>query len=211
MSKSSSRGYWEPFSNTAFADGDCVSARRAWLVKNNISHLVDEYTQHRINWCADQGVDTDSEGRSFADLTGNDEPRWYAQMFPLTSVTPEKPVNLDIEVYGRSSQHTSSGVYMKAQIVPYSQPVGRGDVTYWETAATVSTTTSIVQVLISTQVFLTVTTFPGYPSLRGKWSVVENGERHHPFIHMARFECAVWTTHADARGTIESVLVREFV
>lgn len=211
MGKSSSRGYWEDLSDAAMNDGDAVSARRAWLIANNLAHAVDESTQHRVNWSAQLTGNSSTDGSSFRTKTGNDDPRIYAQPFPMTMVVQGKPVNLDIEIQGRTTDSTASSVYMKAKVISDSGAVGDDTAdTYWETN-TVSTASTVAAVLISTQVFLTVTSFPGYPNTRGRWSVVENGETHYPLIHMARIEVAVWTTHSDAAGDIMSVLVREFV
>lgn len=205
MGKSSSRGYWEDFSDAAFTDGDCVSARRAWLVANNLSHAVDESTQHRINWTSDLATNNETDFR--ASTTA----KTYAQQFPMAMVVLGKPVNLDIEIQGVSSDTGLSNAYMKAKIVADSGAVGDDTAdAYWETSTVVSSVSSITA-MISTQVFLTVTSFPGYPNTRGRWSVVENGETHYPLIHMARLEVTVWTTSVDAETIINGVLVREFV
>ena len=130
MSASSNLGVLEGLASSPLDTGDSVSAYRAWAIRNNLAHLIDESTQVRINWVG-TSVDGDSNDTyKVADLgvepvlTGASVKRIWAQEFPITWIREDRPVNLDLHVRAATTGDTTPTLIMYARVVPASFPIG---------------------------------------------------------------------------------------
>jgi len=93
--QSSYLGHYERFADDSFADDQPVSAGRAFLLKNNVQHLLDQAPQHRLNlFCAANGV-----GSTRIRLA-TDEFIVGARSFPFfhTWYSPSEPTGLDVKL-----------------------------------------------------------------------------------------------------------------
>lgn len=130
MSANSYRKYFEFFETTAwtpFSADEPISAYTAWITRNNIQHLVDQSGQYRVNWVADVDDVTGGDGGAEITVPGF-HPTAHQQgsttviryVFPLTSIRPDRPMQLDIRIGARSQ--AGGTVTINADLVPYKRP-----------------------------------------------------------------------------------------
>ena len=108
MTASSVSGYVLRAPVTAFDAGQPVSSFRAWENRQNILHLTDEFSQHRINW-----VSRDESGHGIESADG-DTPIW-SYTYPHTWLAPNKPANIDVQVMGHHC-------FVRARLVKWDAP-----------------------------------------------------------------------------------------
>lgn len=94
--QTSNLGRVERIDPDSMAADNPVSTARAWICRNNLAHLTDQYAQHRINWVA---YGPDSGGYrpvigGFVALTPESAP--WRQRFLHSWLKPDRPANLDI-------------------------------------------------------------------------------------------------------------------
>lgn len=87
-----------------------VSARVAYHERNNIGHLIDEATQHRINWMTAPGT---ADGQALTD----GGPLLFSQVFAHTWMTPTRPANFVLMV------SLSAGWSSPVGFIPYNYEV----------------------------------------------------------------------------------------
>ncbi len=92
-----------------------VDAATAYLVKNNLAHLVDESVQTRVNWV------TGITGNTAWVLVGADT-RIYPYTFPWTWLSQSKPANVDLFV--KASAAGGLTIDVRARIIPASYALG---------------------------------------------------------------------------------------
>lgn len=87
--------------STSMDDNRPVSVMRAWAVRNNTQHLIDQSPQHRINWTSSP-VGTVGEADSYS-LFADDGDRtvYYTQPFVHTVLDDRHPCGLDLRICGR--------------------------------------------------------------------------------------------------------------
>lgn len=92
--------------NSTFTAGAPMSAAKAFLVRNNIAHLIDESCQHRVNWFATlddsaipSGINTwPTVTRVLSGSGETVDKLFYQQEFPLSWIGPNRPSNLALAV-----------------------------------------------------------------------------------------------------------------
>lgn len=111
--------------NSAFTAGAPMSAAQAFLVRNNIAHLIDESCQHRINW-AGAGSSSASISRPIITRGHGVDKLFYQQEFPLSWLGPNRPANLALVVVYEGVDDTDSegdnDILARAVICPASSP-----------------------------------------------------------------------------------------
>ena len=114
-----------------FSEGYPVSAAQAFLVRNNLAHLIDSCTQTRIQWIAFQnsqgiyGVHMINSALATGWMT-------YSHEFPLTWLASDKPANLftSATLYAESNETAEEGQNTDydyiLRVVPANTPVASG-------------------------------------------------------------------------------------
>jgi hypothetical protein len=180
---------------------------RAYLIGNNIAHLCDESTQHRINWIAS----APAGGDSF--LTTSNSQRIWCQEFPQTWLREDRPTNLEYRV--AASIGSSGGtpeLEVRCRVVPASYPVGdtSAPALVDETATTTSATSAYI-----IDLFTDFDTNGVPDGLGGVWndSFYINEDNFSP-SRIALMRCEVWvtvtTTGSDLLRALRGVSIREF-
>lgn len=99
--------------NASLDDNNPVSVMRAWAVRNNTQHLIDQFPQHRINW-ASSPAHADYY-TIFAD--SGDRTVYYTHPFVHTALNDRHPCGLDLRICGRRPAGADT-VTVDARVVP---------------------------------------------------------------------------------------------
>jgi hypothetical protein len=190
-----------------------VSAARAFDVRSNLLHLMDEFTQMRINWCAGKlESGTGGNGVMFAENVGG---AYYEQEFPLTWLAPDHPANLDILVRSYASG-TDAEMDVRVRVVSANAAVGDlGAPAVFDESQTVNSTFGTLDELCIFDTSDTATmnvlrsSFVAVPNSAG---VEEDSEVHYPQECMLKIQVQLLPTNGS--GTLyfllTGVMVREF-
>ena len=122
MTQTSYRGYVDRIDPESFITAQPVSAGRAFLLRNNLLHLADEYTQTRINWCAGISGSYGVLGGfwNYNQISGAaGDYSVYEQEFAHTWLGDSHPANLDLHI--RSGIVADSGspeMDVRVRVVP---------------------------------------------------------------------------------------------
>lgn len=182
-----------------FDDDTPISTYRAWALEQNLSHLVGQYTQHRVNWCGHSSHDT-----AFGALTYDNNARYLTRVFPHTWLREEYPCGLDILICGK----TNGSLTLDARVVPHiqgRQPFDPSAPVLWSASGT---TTSATSTAIIDDIFYPGTTrqsqegFGGYPIIQDAQFVMVG-------VCMSRLEILLGVEDEDD-SYITRILVREF-
>lgn len=129
-----------PFDADAFnADRPC-SAINAFLLRNNIEHMIDESPQVYVNWA---GMRTASDC-SWTYL--GKVPFTFSQTFVCSWVRSDRPANLDVFVTARTrGSNVTPTLQLRIRVVPGSSPIGDLSAPYMiDATTTISSTTPVV-------------------------------------------------------------------
>jgi len=113
MSQSSVTGYVLTFPIYGLSANEPMSSYRAWENRENLMHLTDEFSQHRVNW-----MTPDASGYGIEHSGTPDEAPTWSITYPHTWLAPDKPANLDLRVMGHDC-------YVRARLVPWYVPLIR--------------------------------------------------------------------------------------
>lgn len=117
-----------------------VSAARAFDVRSNLRHEVDEFTQHRINWVAATAV-SGGVGIVYVDTVDG---ALYEQAFPLSWLADDHPANLDVLIRSYAAG-TSAAMSVRARVVPDWVPLGDlGSEALFDETVSVTTTAGVL-------------------------------------------------------------------
>jgi hypothetical protein len=116
MSYQSNYGYIIRIPDSSFEAYRGVDTLRAYLLRNNIQHIVDESPQVRVNFMSS------GNGDSFAGaLNSADGTRIWHATFPQTWTRQDRPTNLEVRV---ATQANNAGLDFRARVVPASYSIG---------------------------------------------------------------------------------------
>lgn len=192
--------FWSYINDDAFEADYPVDALQAWLLQNNLAHLMDSAGQFRISWCGGKRADSPTFSGTTADT------HYWSQSFPVTMWSQNYTPGLDIRIGVAVQSITSCTV--NARIVP---AVGRvwdsGNTPIWEGSGSASSTTGAWVIDEDTQGTLTEVWKRGLLAL----PVSDGGASRMSAIVALRLEVeAVVTAPATYSVYLCGVQVREF-
>lgn len=213
MAQSSYSGRVQRIPAASFGADEPVLATRAFLLRNNLLHLLDEFCQHRINWCAGIGDSTITGGLGcVAILTGNEA--LYEQEFEHFWLNPGHPGNLDLLIRSSLVAGGSPEMAVRVRVVPANYEVGdlgrpalidethsvTDDSGLWEHQEFFDSTDANVMNLLKSA------------RERTAFEVIEDGEWHYPEVAMLKLQVQLLGVSGDAPSfaVLTGVTVREF-
>jgi hypothetical protein len=209
MTQSSALGYWEyaqPTLLNADAPMSCGYARR---IANNIDHLYDEQTQHRVNWA--------SSGRDISDhigLSSGSGRVYWETVVPWTMKRNRMPVNVDYRV-AAATTNAAVGTTVSIKMVPwwadYNAPVAN---TFFTSATSAAETSTTGAWSLSAQKIFTSGGDPPVSKLFGTCLYafdVKNDDAEVQTVSVPLVKFVVTATNETWGPHIMGVLVREFV
>lgn len=191
MSKSSRLGYASHMPAATLDAHEPVSSGRAFLVRDKLLHLTDQYSQVRCNWVSpnaeDYGIDADSS------------PVW-SFTYPHTWLAPNKPANLDFRILAEDCDVTVRLVTAKTPLPDHDDDV---------TGVIFEDTYSFTGVdEFDGQWFVTAAELPGFSRGWEHFPILgSDGVSYAPRLCMMRFEVC---PSAETAGRVFGVLLREF-
>lgn len=192
--------------DVASMDDDApVSVYRAWALKNNLQHLIDQYPQHRINW---QGNDrTTGDTYEIYNQYGDAGVVYYSVPFLHTWLNDVAAVGLDVRVCGYV---TGGTLTVSGRIVP-ANPLGSGvfDTSVpalWEATATTTSTTPVELSFSPGHLYFPDVSSPAFWAAH---TVTEGGFGRTVRVAMSRLDLKIETPDT-YRSCITGILVREF-
>lgn len=204
MSQSSAAGYVIRAPLTSFSANEPVSAWRAYENRQNLLHLTDEFSQHRINW-----VSRDATGHGI-EVSGNpDETAIWSCTYPHTWLAPNKPANLDLQVMGHDC-------YVRARLLPHTAPIQQSGqlAGNMATTAVFDTTLDVSSASPTTDSYLHIVSSFHLPTYEKGWMRPSGGEQEgsdgvtrKPSVCLMRLELQIL---AETPCRVYGVLLREF-
>lgn len=196
--------YWNP-----------VSTYRAWALRNNLSHLVDEYAQHRINWSL-----ATSDPTFHTIVLGIP----WTQVFMHSWLKPNRPANLHIiiSLQAAPGEGTDFDVDIFVRVspatpTPTALTIAFGAVTY--------NTSAMTSPLLVADALLDMSDLPSVggqdiaPNAEIQSGLIgtnEDGQALFPIVTLAQLEITLSTTDVTYdSGTshviqVSSIMVREY-
>jgi hypothetical protein len=183
--------------NSTFTAGAPMSAAKAFLVRNNIAHLIDESCQHRVNWALTldgSGFPADANTWPIITRALDVDKLFYQQEFPLSYLGPNRPANLALAVGIAGVDDTfSEDILARVVICPASSPRDSKQNAIFDEVANGGPSISIESLIDCSEHIAT---------LNGAWQTVgivnESGTWFGPQACMLRLEVSVsFTTPFD--------------
>lgn len=169
----------------AMDDDAPVSTYRAWIMRNNLQHLIDMSPQQRINWCGATAIDS-----AYVFFSADTVTHHFSQVFPHTWIDRRWPCGLDIQISGKTDGGGTTAV--SARVVPHIVGAGVFDSVsdaYWEDTGVITLATSSV---IIDSIYYPGTTSPQRHGFR-PITIVESTKAKQVQVCLSRLDIT-WTT-----------------
>jgi hypothetical protein len=209
-------GFVMPLDIASFGAYEPLSAWRAWAMRNNLAHLVDESTQVRINWVAGPVANGDSWFPPHPS-DANGLTCYWAATFPHTWLRSDVPVNLDVLITARGKSDDGRPVSVYWRIVPHLESLHDPKaVNLWAGVTTFTSGNGVwSNVVTVADQRIALTGPPNLAMAKEETGAIssgvyeDDGYVHAPLLHLARLEILTMRdAHQDIAVT--SVYVREY-